>query len=46
MASGVVLTKKWGKPDTLLATTSWQLVAGGSFLAPSPCSWKVRHPRS
>ncbi|WP_222861889.1 EamA family transporter [Arthrobacter echini] len=34
MASGVVLTKKWGRPDTLLATTSWQLVAGGLFLAP------------
>ena len=34
MACGVVLTKKWGKPDTLLATTSWQLVAGGLFLTP------------
>lgn len=34
MACGVVLTKKWGKPDTLLATTSWQLVAGGLFLLP------------
>lgn len=34
MASGVVLTKKWGRPDTLLATTSWQLVAGGLFLTP------------
>ncbi len=34
MASGVVLTKKWGRPDTLLATTSWQLIAGGLFLAP------------
>lgn len=34
MATGVVLTKKWGRPDTLLATTSWQLVAGGLFLAP------------
>lgn len=34
MACGVVLTKKWGRPDTLLATTSWQLVAGGLFLAP------------
>lgn len=34
MACGVVLTKKWGKPDTLLAITSWQLIAGGLFLAP------------
>lgn len=34
MASGVVLTKKWGRPDTLVATTSWQLVAGGLFLVP------------
>ncbi|WP_219816223.1 EamA family transporter [Arthrobacter sp. 08Y14] len=34
MACGVVLTKKWGRPDTLLATTSWQLVAGGLFLTP------------
>lgn len=34
MASGVVLTKKWGRPDTLLATTSWQLIAGGLFLVP------------
>ena len=34
MACGVVLTKRWGRPDTLLATTSWQLIAGGLFLAP------------
>lgn len=34
MACGVVLTKKWGRPDTLLATTSWPLVAGKLFLAP------------
>ncbi|MCC3278395.1 EamA family transporter [Arthrobacter sp. zg-Y40] len=34
MAAGVVLTKKWGTPETLLATTSWQLVAGGLFLLP------------
>ncbi len=34
MACGVVLTKKWGRPDTLLAITSWQLIAGGLFLAP------------
>lgn len=34
MACGVVLTKKWGRPDTLLAATSWQLIAGGLFLLP------------
>lgn len=34
MACGVVLTKKWGRPDTLLATTSWQLIAGGLLLVP------------
>ena len=34
MASGVVLTKRWGRPVGLLAATSWQLVAGGIVLAP------------
>lgn len=34
MASGVVLTKHWGRPVPLLAFTSWQLVAGGIVLAP------------
>jgi probable blue pigment (indigoidine) exporter len=34
MASGVVLTKKWGRPVSLPAFTSWQLVAGGVLLAP------------
>ena len=34
MSSDVVLTRKWGRPDTLLATTSWQLIVGGLFLAP------------
>lgn len=34
MASGVVLTKRWGRPVPLLAFTSWQLVAGGLFLLP------------
>jgi probable blue pigment (indigoidine) exporter len=34
MAVGVVLTKKWGRPDTLLASTSWQLTAGGIILVP------------
>jgi len=34
MASGVVLTKRWGRPVPLLAFTAWQLVAGGLVLAP------------
>lgn len=34
MAVGVVLTKRWGRPAPLLATTGWQLVAGGLFLLP------------
>ena len=29
MATGVVLTKRWGSPVPLLAFTSWQLIAGG-----------------
>lgn len=45
MASGVVLTKKWGRPDTLLATTSWQLVAGGLFLTPILSSSRAHHQR-
>ena len=36
MASGVVLTKRWGRPEGVgvLAFTGWQLTAGGLFLAP------------
>ena len=34
MAAGVVLTKRWGRPAPLLATTGWQLVAGGLLLLP------------
>lgn len=34
MASGVVLTKHWGRPVPLAAFTSWQLIAGGALLAP------------
>ena len=34
MAMGVVLTKRWGRPTSLLALTSWQLIAGGLFLLP------------
>lgn len=34
MATGVVLTKRWGRPVSLLAFTSWQLAAGGLVLTP------------
>lgn len=36
MATGIVLAKKWGKPDDvpLLAVTGWQLTLGGLMLAP------------
>ncbi|MCX5206630.1 DMT family transporter [Streptomyces sp. NBC_00237] len=34
MATGVVLSKRWVSPAPLLATTGWQLVAGGVLLVP------------
>jgi probable blue pigment (indigoidine) exporter len=34
MAVGVVLAKRWRSPAPLLATTGWQLVAGGVVLLP------------
>ncbi|MFE5585163.1 EamA family transporter [Kitasatospora sp. NPDC056531] len=34
MAFGVVLSKRWGSPAPLLATTGWQLTAGGLLLVP------------
>jgi len=36
MALGIVLTKKWGKPDGVrpIAVVGWQLTAGGLFLLP------------
>lgn len=34
MASGVVLTKRWGRPTKLLTMTGWQLTAGGLALVP------------
>ncbi|MEV3984240.1 EamA family transporter [Nonomuraea sp. NPDC049758] len=34
MAVGVVLSKRWKSPAPLLATTGWQLTAGGLLLAP------------
>ncbi|MFE9440445.1 EamA family transporter [Streptomyces sp. NPDC006602] len=36
MAAGIVLTKRWGRPEgvTLLTFTGWQLTVGGLFLLP------------
>lgn len=34
MASGIVLTKRWGRPVGVMTFTGWQLTAGGLFLAP------------
>ncbi len=34
MASGVVLTKRWGRPVDLVTFTGWQLTAGGVALVP------------
>ena len=34
MATGVVLTKRWGRPVPLRVFTAWQLVAGGLLLSP------------
>ncbi|PWW23906.1 putative blue pigment (indigoidine) exporter [Geodermatophilus normandii] len=34
MGTGVVLTKRWGRPVPVLAFTGWQLAAGGVLLLP------------
>lgn len=34
MSVGVILTKRWVSPASLLATTGWQLTAGGLLLVP------------
>jgi probable blue pigment (indigoidine) exporter len=34
MATGVVLTKRWGRPVDLISFTGWQLTAGGLALVP------------
>lgn len=34
MATGIVLSKRWPPPVSLLATTGWQLTAGGLLLVP------------
>jgi len=33
-ALGMVLTKRWGRPSSLVAFTGWQLAAGGLMLLP------------
>jgi probable blue pigment (indigoidine) exporter len=35
MATGVVLTKRWGRPVGHIAFTGWQLVVGGVLLLPA-----------
>ncbi|WP_026556579.1 EamA family transporter [Arthrobacter sp. 35W] len=35
MAAGVVLSKKWGRPESPLALTAWQLTSGGILLLPA-----------
>ncbi|WP_419993935.1 EamA family transporter [Streptomyces boninensis] len=46
MATGVVLTKKWGRPEGvgLLAFTGWQLSAGGLFLVPLALAFEGAPP--
>jgi probable blue pigment (indigoidine) exporter len=34
MATGTILTKRWGRPAPLLVFTAWQLVVGGLALLP------------
>lgn len=34
MATGVVLTKRWGRPVDLVTFTGWQLTIGGAVLVP------------
>jgi probable blue pigment (indigoidine) exporter len=34
MASGIVLSKRWGSPVPVIAMTGWQLAAGGLLLLP------------
>src|SRR5690606_21439560 len=44
MATGVVLTKHWGRPVPLVAFTSWQLIAGGAVLVPIALAVEGRPP--
>lgn len=42
MAAGTVLTRRWGSPGSLLAATSWQLLAGALIL--TPLWWALEGP--
>ncbi|SCL19347.1 probable blue pigment (indigoidine) exporter [Micromonospora nigra] len=44
MAAGLVLARRWGRPPGVgtLATTAWQLTAGGLLV--SPLAWAVEGP--
>ena len=44
MASGVVLTKYWGRPVPLIVFTGWQLTAGGLILAPLALFFEGKPP--
>ncbi|TCO32700.1 putative blue pigment (indigoidine) exporter [Kribbella steppae] len=41
---GYILTKKWGRAASPLATTSWQLIAGGLVLIPFAVTIEGRPP--
>lgn len=45
MATGSVLTKRWGNPTTPLAFAGWQLTAGGLFLLPLAVAIEGTLPR-
>jgi probable blue pigment (indigoidine) exporter len=34
MATGIVMTERWGRPAPLLGFTGWQLVVGGAMVVP------------
>nr|WP_217643359.1 EamA family transporter [Actinopolyspora righensis] len=46
MSAGVVLTKRWGRPEgvSLLTFTGWQLTAGGLLLAPLALAFEGMPP--
>lgn len=44
MATGIVLTKRWGRPVGLLTFTAWQLVVGGIVLLPLAAAFEGAPP--
>jgi probable blue pigment (indigoidine) exporter len=44
MATGIVLSKRWPSPAPVLATTGWQLVAGGLLMLPFAVVLEGRPP--